>query len=269
MTTYSPSKAERRENPHAAPTFEEYLKPSAEKVYSSLLVCKQSPWHFAAKRVIDLLLILLALPLLPFLIVVSVLIMLDSPGSPFYIQERFGARRVKKGDVFYWEPYKFKILKFRTMRCNASDKIHQEFMRAYIEGDEQRMESLHQTDAGQVGSKFKLNGDPRVTKVGRVLRKLSLDELPQILNVLLGDMSLVGPRPPIPYEVEMYQPEHYQRFRAKQGITGLWQVKGRSSLSFDEMVKLDVEYADTQNIRLDFWILFSTIPALFTKRDTE
>jgi lipopolysaccharide/colanic/teichoic acid biosynthesis glycosyltransferase len=109
---------------------------------------------------------------------------------------------------------------------------------------------------------YKMISDPRVTRVGRLLRRSSLDELPQLWNVLRGDMSLVGPRPPIPYEVEHYPPEWFERFAVKPGITGLWQVSGRSTVSLDEMIRLDVEYAHCRSVWLNMWILARTIPAV-------
>lgn len=116
------------------------------------------------------------------------------------------------------------------------------------------------------GNEFKLNGDPRITRVGRILRKTSMDELPQFWNVLTGDMSLVGPRPAIPYEVEMYEPWHMTRLSTRPGLTGLWQVTARNSASFDDLVRIDLEYIEKQSFWLDLKILFMTPLAIFDRR---
>lgn len=275
MATYSPPKTKRdwQEKPHAFSVPEKLAEGlSSEVIYTEIgsTECRQSNSYFAMKRAVDLFFIgFAAILLLPLMIIVAILIALDSPGSPIYVQERIGARRETVNGKVHWRPYPFKMYKFRTMTCNTSDTIHKEFMKAYIEGNEAKMRDLHRADEVTESSKYKLNGDPRVTRVGRLLRQLSLDELPQIWNVVKGDMSLVGPRPPIPYEVDMYQPDHYKRLLAIQGITGLWQVKGRSAVGFAEMVALDKEYIERQSLRLDLWILLSTIPTLLLKHDTE
>jgi lipopolysaccharide/colanic/teichoic acid biosynthesis glycosyltransferase len=148
------------------------------------------------------------------------------------------------------------MFKFRTMRVNAGHGVHQEYMAWFIKS------SGKQPRTGQ--EVFKLTNDPRITSPGRFLRKASLDELPQFWNVLRGDMSLVGPRPPIPFEVEQYQPWHRRRvLEAKPGITGLWQVSGRSRTTFDEMVRLDLRYARTHSLWTDIKILAATPRAMF------
>jgi exopolysaccharide biosynthesis polyprenyl glycosylphosphotransferase len=196
------------------------------------------------KRVLDfvgsLAILLVASPLL-FLIALA--IKLTSKGPVVFRQERlgqFGSR--------------FKCLKFRTMYVNNNPKIHQEYVQQFI--------------AGQVGNGakqsgkpivYKITNDPRVTPVGRLLRKTSLDELPQFLNVLRGEMSLVGPRPPVPYEFEIYDIWHRRRvLEVKPGITGLWQVSGRSRICFDDMVRLDLRYAQSWSVWLDLKILMAT-----------
>jgi lipopolysaccharide/colanic/teichoic acid biosynthesis glycosyltransferase len=122
--------------------------------------------------------------------------------------------------------------------------------------------------AGEAGSAdtYKLVNDPRVTRVGRVLRRLSIDELPQLWNVVRGDMSLVGPRPAIGYEVEMYEPHHFRRLAAKPGITGLWQVSGRSHIGFEEMVEIDCEYIARRSLLMDLALLFRTLPVVLSMR---
>ena len=227
--------------------------------------------YFAAKRIMDFLIAFASLIfLLPLLAIVYIAIKIDdSKGSPIYTQERVTSKRVKQTDGTYiWKEVPFTIYKFRTMRSNCSSRIHQQFMKAYIEGDETTMAALQQEKANEE-SKFKLNGDPRITRVGKFLRKTSLDELPQLWNVMRGDMSMVGPRPPIPYEVEMYRPRHHQRFHTVPGITGYWQVKGRSSIGFEEMVDLDLEYIEKQSLWLDWKILLMTLPAVLLDREAS
>lgn len=177
--------------------------------------------------------------LAPLLAAIALLVRVDSRGPAVFRQERLGRDR---------RP--FRVLKFRTMRVDAEDALH----RAYIR-------QLAQGDATADGLR-KLTRDPRVTRVGRMLRATSLDELPQLLNVVAGDMSLVGPRPALEYELEHYRPEHFDRFIVRPGLTGLWQVSGRAELGFTEMLDLDAEYARTTSPRLDLWILVRTPPAL-------
>lgn len=223
--------------------------------------------YYVCKRAIDIvvsatLLVLLA----PILLLIAVLIRLDTPGPILFAQERCGARlRLFSGEQRPPEICTFTFYKFRTMYANASPDRHREFVQAYIRNDEAAMAVLQNGDtAGR--NKYKMVGDPRITPVGRVLRKLSLDELPQLWNVLRGDMSLVGPRPAIPYEVEEYQPWHRQRLEAKPGVTGLWQVTGRSATTFDEMVRLDLEYIDKQSLWLDLVIMVKTPLAVLSGR---
>jgi lipopolysaccharide/colanic/teichoic acid biosynthesis glycosyltransferase len=158
---------------------------------------------------------------------------------------RFGAR--------------FKCLKFRTMFTNNDPKIHQEFIQQFISGKE---ECGKENESQQ--AVYKIINDPRVTPIGAFLRKTSLDELPQFWNVLRGDMSLVGPRPPVPYEFEIYDIWHRRRvLDIKPGVTGLWQVSGRSRTRFDDMVRLDLRYCQTWSLWLDLKILISTPRAVF------
>ncbi len=203
------------------------------------------------KRASDLLLAGVALIILaPVWIIVALLIKLDSPGSVFYRQERVGM----DGRIFLF-------IKFRSMRTDADDTIHREYQEKLIAG-------LGETNLGDEEKPvFKLANDPRITRVGRVLRRLSLDELPQLLNVLRGDMSVVGPRPPIPYEVENYELWHRKRLDMKPGITGLWQVSGRNRLSFDEMVRLDLFYIENWSIWLDAKIILKTLPVMLKGED--
>jgi exopolysaccharide biosynthesis polyprenyl glycosylphosphotransferase len=195
------------------------------------------------KRTIDIVGSLVALILLsPLFIAIAVVIKLMSKGPVFFKQVRVGQYGVK-----------FTFLKFRSMYSQSNPKIHQDFVRRLISGKEDC--TVPDNNRGV----YKIQNDPRVTLVGRFLRKTSLDELPQFFNVLKGEMSLVGPRPPIPYEVDAYEIWHRRRFLGvKPGITGLWQVEGRSRIKFDEMVRLDLRYALTWSPWLDIKILLRT-----------
>jgi len=176
----------------------------------------------------------------PLLAVIAAAVKLSSPGPVFFRQIRVG-QGMKR----------FTILKFRTMSVTADHAIHHEFVSRFIRAGDDRVINT--------STVFKMADDPRVTDVGRVLRKTSLDELPQLWNVLRGDMSLVGPRPPIPYEVEQYKSWHCRRvLEAKPGMTGLWQVTGRSHTTFDDMVRLDIRYARTCSFATDLKILLAT-----------
>jgi lipopolysaccharide/colanic/teichoic acid biosynthesis glycosyltransferase len=163
---------------------------------------------------------------------IALAIRLDSPGPVIFRQVRVG----KGGRLFT-------MYKFRTMRVGA-------------EQEQERLRALNEAS----GPIFKIRNDPRVTRVGRILRRLSLDELPQLVNVLKGEMSLVGPRPPVPSEVEAYKPWQRQRLSAIPGMTGLWQISGRSDLTFDEMCLLDIYYIENWSPLLDLEIMLRTIP---------
>lgn len=191
------------------------------------------------KRVMDVLFsLLLFVVLLTPMAIIAFLIKLTSPGPVIFEQARVG----RGGKLFT-------AYKFRTM---------------YVGADDEKEKLAHLNEA--TGPLFKIRNDPRATRVGRWLRRTSLDELPQLWNVLRGDMSLVGPRPPVPNEVAQYQDWHKRRFDVPPGVTGLWQVSGRSELTFDEMVMLDLYYIENWSPWLDMWILLKTIPALVTAR---
>jgi lipopolysaccharide/colanic/teichoic acid biosynthesis glycosyltransferase len=218
--------------------------------------------YFTCKWLIDVLLATLLLILfLPLMVLIAILIKLDSAGPVFFIQERVGARRRAERRRTIWKIRNFPCYKFRSMIHNADQSLHQNAVRAFIEG---RVEGFKGSRA-----KFKLSNDSRVTRVGRILRKTSLDELPQLFNVLKGEMSLVGPRPVPTYEVAGYQDTHRQRLATLPGITGLWQVKGRCQVSFDEMIRMDVEYVRNQSLFLDIKILFLTFSAVLSGRGAE
>lgn len=195
------------------------------------------------KRTFDLVVATLAiLLLLPFWLLIALFIKLDSRGPVFYTQERVGM----DGRLFL-------LYKFRTMRADADPSIHKEYQRAFIAGHAEANLGDDQKPT------YKLLLDPRVTRVGKWLRRSSLDEVPQLLNVIMSDMSIVGPRPPIPYEVEAYKLWHRKRLDMKPGLTGLWQVSGRNRLSFEEMVRLDVYYIENWSVLLDLKIILRTV----------
>ena len=193
-------------------------------------------WRLVVKRLIDIVVsagVLIALS--PFLVVVSLLIKLESCGPVFFTQERVG-----------YNKRRFKILKFRTM----------------VVGSDQQQQALELLNEAK-GPVFKIRNDPRITRIGKFLRRFSIDELPQLVNVLKGDMSLVGPRPLPIRDVERIELRwHRRRFSIKPGITCLWQVNGRSEIGFDEWVRMDLEYIDRWSLALDMRILLKTLPAV-------
>jgi lipopolysaccharide/colanic/teichoic acid biosynthesis glycosyltransferase len=219
--------------------------------------------YFAAKRALDIivagtLLILVA----PVLLVVAILVKLDSPGPALFAQDRVTVKMRRRAGGIEWERRTFKLLKFRSMHYKADQSIHKAYIQATIANDAAKLKELQ---GGDVSVK-KLTRDPRITRIGAFIRKTSLDELPQIWNVLVGDISLVGPRPAIPYEVDMYKTWYHQRLETTPGITGWWQVTARSKASFEEMIHLDIWYVENQNFWLDIQILVKTpISVLFSK----
>jgi len=198
---------------------------------------------YALKRCLDVVGALVAICLLgPLMLLVAAAISLGSPGSVIFRQTRLG-----KGG----RPFTF--YKFRSMRTDSDDRIHRQFVASLIKDG--------QADGGAGnGASYKLQADPRITRIGRLIRKTSIDELPQFFNVLKGDMSLVGPRPPIPYEAVHYQSWHLRRILSiKPGITGLWQVDGRSRVTFNEMVRMDLRYIHDCSLLLDLKLLVKTV----------
>jgi len=198
-----------------------------------------------AKRVLDIVGATLGILLFsPFFILIPVLIKFSSPGPVFFRQQRVG----QGGKLFTF-------LKFRSMHINSDESLHREYVSRLIRG-EIKEEKV-----------YKISQDPRVTSLGRFLRKTSLDEIPQFLNVLKGDMSLVGPRPPIPYETAQYSLWHIRRLmECKPGITGIWQVEGRSSTTFDGMVRMDLQYSRNRSILTDLKLILKTPLALISAR---
>lgn len=202
--------------------------------------------RLVGKRAFDLVIaVLLVCLTLPILIVAGLLVRTTSRGSVIFRQTRVGR---------YGRP--FVMYKFRTMRAGSCDAIHREYVRRLLTED-------HPPVGGAKGL-YKLEADPRVTRVGRLLRRTSLDELPQLLNVVKGDMSLVGPRPALPYEAELFSMTHRARFLVAPGITGLWQICGRSKVPMQQGLDLDLEYVQRRSFWLDLWILIKTVPAVFT-----
>ena len=238
--------------------------------------------YYLIKRLFDFFSALILLIILsPLLLFISIAIFIYSPGPIFFIQERVGAKRETENGRTYWKKVHFPCYKFRTMKLNVDSSIHQAFIKALIENDEEQMQAVQNAATRPRGSMSqeqciaaekapthprKLVDDDRVITPGRLLRKLSLDELPQLWNVIRGDMSLIGPRPAIPYEVEMYKPWHYLRLQAQPGISGLQQVSARCTADFDEQVKLDIEYIENQSIWLDIKIALKTPLAIISAR---
>ena len=209
--------------------------------------------YFRIKRLMDIVLSFILLILLsPILLLIVLLIKLDSPGPAIFAQERMGYDQRSR------KQHRFIFYKFRSMYHNCDQSVHQEYVKEWIRGQKGGKSSSHD------GKVAKVTNDRRVTRVGRILRKTSLDELPQLWNVLRGEMSLVGPRPVPLYEVAGYETWHKKRLEATPGITGLWQVKGRARVSIDEMARLDVEYINRQSLWLDLEILLLTIPAVIS-----
>jgi lipopolysaccharide/colanic/teichoic acid biosynthesis glycosyltransferase len=201
-----------------------------------------------AKRLLDLAVALPCLILVaPLFLTVVVAIRLTSPGPALFRQARLGRDR---------RP--FTLCKFRTMYTGCPDDVHREYVRKLLTEDAP-------PDGGRQGV-FKLDGDARITRVGRLLRRTSIDELPQLLNVIRGDMSLVGPRPALAWEAEMFGAGYDRRFAVPPGLTGLWQVSGRNALTMKQGLDLDLEYVGRQSLALDLWILARTIPVVLSTR---
>jgi lipopolysaccharide/colanic/teichoic acid biosynthesis glycosyltransferase len=234
----------------------------AEYVDDSPVVKGQTAYYIF-KRCFDFTLAFTVLVIFsPLFLLIAILILIDSRGSVFFIQQRVGARWLKVGSSIYWRQVVFPCFKFRTMVDKADQSLHKDYIRAFIQNDFEGMKACQNEDTHVC----KLIHDPRITRIGKCLRKTSLDELPQFWNVLIGDMSVVGPRPAIPYELEYYKPWHFKRYQALPGITGLWQVSSRSSADFDDMVKLDITYIENQSFWLDLKIILKTPLAVFSCR---
>ncbi|MFQ5614174.1 MAG: sugar transferase [Anaerolineae bacterium] len=198
------------------------------------------------KRIFDVTLCLLGLPVvIPVALICAIAIRLDSPGPIFFVQERVG----KNGRLF-------RMYKFRTLVHNYHSNVERRLMKAFVSGEIDHFNCL--------GNEVKPIDNTKITRVGRILRKLSLDELPQLLNICRGNMSLIGPRPHVTWEVEAYRDWHYERLEVLPGITGLAQVRGRSALSFDQLIRYDVEYVNHRRLLLDIKILLWTVKSVIT-----
>jgi lipopolysaccharide/colanic/teichoic acid biosynthesis glycosyltransferase len=203
------------------------------------------------RRIFDLLVAAaLILLLSPVLIAVALAVRLDSRGPALFHQRRVGYRERE-----------FTLFKFRSMRVDADPRGHREYVTALIKGEG--------APEGGRENLYKLAVDNRITPVGRWIRRWSLDELPQLFNVLRGDMTLVGPRPAIPYEVGEYPAWYRERFAVKPGLTGYWQVSGRSERTYEEMVRLDIEYAERRSLGLDLLILLKTPWVVLSRKGAE
>ena len=223
--------------------FEEEFDEVAIAIDYSDVLGKESIFYSVTKRLIDIVGSLCGIILLsPLFLIVAILIKLEDPkGKVFFAQERNGRY-----------PKTFKMYKFRSMVHNAED-----LLKDLMDRNE------------QTGPVFKINDDPRITKVGKFIRKTSIDELPQLFNVLKGDMSLVGPRPPIPHEVDQYNSYQMQRLAVKPGLTCIWQVSGRNNIDFEDWMKLDVKYVEERNLWIDIKLIFKTVGVLFGDKNAH
>jgi lipopolysaccharide/colanic/teichoic acid biosynthesis glycosyltransferase len=204
-----------------------------------------------AKRVVDLVLCLVLFPaVIPVLLLCALAIFVDSGRPIVFLQERIG-----KGGRH------IRIYKFRTMKANIDQTGNKAFMKAFVRGE------ITQNKTGN--GTFKPLANNQITRVGRILRRISLDELPQMINVLKGEMSIVGPRPNVPWEVDEYRPWHFERLEVLPGMTGLAQVQGRSSISFNSIVRYDINYIERQNLALDLKILWWTLKYVFLSKGAE
>lgn len=208
-----------------------------------------NPSYLRAKRVLDIAFSLLILmPLSIVIAVFAILIRVDSKGPIFFRQKRVGKNGVQ-----------FDMFKLRSMYVDSDDSFHRESIKQYMNG-------AALNDKVNADNLYKLVDDPRVTRIGRFIRKFSIDELPQFINVFRGEMTLVGPRPPLPYEVEEYGSHDWIRLSGKPGLTGTWQVYGRSRVPFQEMVEMDIEYLGEQSLLLDLKLIALTLPVMLKGR---
>ena len=223
--------------------FEKELDEAVIDIDLENIQTNNSIFYIVSKRIIDIIGSLAGLIFLsPLFLIVAILIKLEDPkGKIFFLQERNGKY-----------PKTFKMYKFRSMVHNA-----EALLTDLMDKNEQS------------GPAFKINDDPRITRVGKFIRKTSIDELPQLFNVLKGDMSLVGPRPPIPREVQQYNSYQMQRLAIKTGLTCIWQVSGRNNIGFDEWVEMDIEYIKTRSLWLDIKLIFKTVGVLFGDKNAS
>lgn len=205
--------------------------------------------YLRIKRLLDIVLTLLALiPLSVVLLIVAVIIRLDSPGPAIFKQTRYGTNGTR-----------FTFYKFRSMYNNVASSAHENAIVTWMDGSD----VLNHHDKNTA---YKLADDSRITRVGKFIRKTSIDELPQLWNVVRGDMSIVGPRPPVEYEVKRYSAHEFLRLAGKPGLTGTWQVYGRGRVTFPEMVDQDIAYLETQSLLYDLKLMILTVPVMLTGR---
>jgi lipopolysaccharide/colanic/teichoic acid biosynthesis glycosyltransferase len=203
--------------------------------------------YLRVKRALDIVLTLLALiPISVIMLVTAIIIRLDSPGPAIFRQTRYGLN----GAIFTF-------YKFRSMYQNVASDVHERATATFMDGAGE----LNHSDKNMP---YKLGDDSRVTRVGRFIRKTSIDELPQLWNILKGDMSIVGPRPPVEYEVRRYSTRHFLRLAGKPGLTGTWQVYGRGRVTFEEMIDQDINYLEAQSLRYDLKLMVMTVPVMIT-----
>lgn len=217
---------------------------NANVVVSSASLESLDSRYFFWKRIVDIVIsAALLVALSPVMALTALAVSLNTPGPVFFRQRRVGE-----------DGAEFDMLKFRSMRHNVSSRKHQDAIKIYMAGGKLN-------DDSDTGSPYKLKGDTRITRVGRFIRKTSIDELPQLWNVLMGQMSMVGPRPPVPYEVQLYSPREMERLNGKPGITGPWQVYGRNKVTFAAMIEMDIEYLEQRSIWQDLKLIALTAPA--------
>jgi lipopolysaccharide/colanic/teichoic acid biosynthesis glycosyltransferase len=222
--------------------------------------CGNASAYERAKRVVDVVVALVSLAALsPILLLIAALVKLTSRGPVFY-----------RGTVIGRHGRPFTYYKFRTMRVDGDDSVHRQFIARYMSGEPDVAREAEGSDPREAGRRpvatCKLVDDPRITPVGRLVRRTSLDEMAQMLNVLRGEMSVVGPRPPVPYEYEQYTPEQQHRLAVLPGITGLAQVRARGRATFEEMVAMDFEYIRRRSLRLDLSIMARTVWVVLSAR---
>jgi len=205
--------------------------------------------YLRLKRATDVVLTLIALiPISIVMLVTAIIIRLDSPGPAIYRQTRYGVNGKR-----------FAFYKFRSMYQNVASDVHEKATATFMDG----VGELNHDDKNMP---YKLGDDSRVTRVGRFIRKTSIDELPQLWNILKGDMSIVGPRPPVEYEIRRYSARHFLRLAGKPGLTGTWQVFGRGRVTFEEMIDQDISYLETQSLLYDLKLMVLTVPVMITGR---
>jgi lipopolysaccharide/colanic/teichoic acid biosynthesis glycosyltransferase len=205
--------------------------------------------YLRLKRATDVVLTMIALiPISVVMLVTAIIIRLDSPGPAIYRQTRYGVNGNR-----------FTFYKFRSMYQNVASDVHEKATATFMDG-------AGELNSGDKNMPYKLGDDSRVTRVGKFIRKTSIDELPQLWNILKGDMSIVGPRPPVEYEIRRYSARHFLRLAGKPGLTGTWQVFGRGRVTFEEMIDQDISYLETQSLLYDLKLMVLTVPVMITGR---